>query len=218
MDKRKILRKKIIRRFIEAVEEIALSEGNDSLTIRNIAARAGYKSSTLYNYFQGYDHLLFFVAMKNIRDYAQAAQRELKNSRDCLDSLLILLECFSSQAFEKPEIYETIFLSPLNGDFEDYIQEYYEVFPEDLIQGEISINTTLLRSQVDYSLKPCLLDGYFLEKDLTTLDSMIMLLFEGLLIRVLRGQLEKHRAKEDFMDHAKTLISHFLQRDYDFRE
>lgn len=214
MDKKEVLRKKIITRFIEAVEEISMESGKEFLTIRNISQRAGYKSSTLYNYFKGNDHLFFFVAMKNIRDYTEELQEEIKKSQDPLERLKIVLRCFSHHAFERPEIYSTIFLSHLEGGYEDYIQEYYDVFPEDLLRGEEKISTLLLKSSPSQRgispLEPCIQQGYFKREDSKRLNTMIMLLFEATLARLLRGQVDKEEAKNQIIDYTDNLIEHFL--------
>ena len=41
--------------FVEATEKILREEGIPGVTIRRIAAEAGYNSATLYNYFQDLD-------------------------------------------------------------------------------------------------------------------------------------------------------------------
>ena len=55
--------------FVEATEKILKEEGIPGVTIRRIAAEAGYNSATLYNYFQDLDELILFGSVCFLRDY-----------------------------------------------------------------------------------------------------------------------------------------------------
>ena len=54
--------------FIIAAQQIIQEEGIKAVTIRKVAALAGYNSATIYNYFENLENLLFFASMKYLRD------------------------------------------------------------------------------------------------------------------------------------------------------
>lgn len=51
------LQRQNMRIFIEATKSLMDSVGEEGLSIRKIAAKAGYNSATIYNYFQDLDEL-----------------------------------------------------------------------------------------------------------------------------------------------------------------
>ena len=69
MVKKEIQRKRTMTYFINATEELIHEIGINKITLRKVADRAGYNSATLYNYFENLDHLIFYAAMKNIKEY-----------------------------------------------------------------------------------------------------------------------------------------------------
>ena len=72
MTKKDQKNKRMITRFVNVAYDLSVDEGIDSLTIRKIAENAGYNSATIYNYFENLDHLVFYTAMRSIKDYALA--------------------------------------------------------------------------------------------------------------------------------------------------
>ena len=64
--------------FVEATEKILKEEGIPGVTIRRIAAEAGYNSATLYNYFQDLDELILFGSVCFLRDYLLDLSRNLQ--------------------------------------------------------------------------------------------------------------------------------------------
>ena len=54
------LQRQNMRIFIEATKSLMDSVGEEGLSIRKIAAKAGYNSATIYNYFQDLDELMLF--------------------------------------------------------------------------------------------------------------------------------------------------------------
>ena len=52
MEKKEIQEQRMRGYFIQATKEIIKGEGIKSVSVRNIADRAGYSYATLYNYFK----------------------------------------------------------------------------------------------------------------------------------------------------------------------
>ena len=60
------LQRQNMRIFIEATKSLMDSVGEEGLSIRKIAAKAGYNSATIYNYFQDLDELMLFGSFYNM--------------------------------------------------------------------------------------------------------------------------------------------------------
>ena len=71
--------------FIDATDEIIEEEGIRGVTLRKVADKAKYNSATLYNYFENLDHLIFYAAMKHVKDYALALNTYLIDARSDMD-------------------------------------------------------------------------------------------------------------------------------------
>ncbi len=65
------LQRQNMRIFIEATKSLMDSVGEEGLSIRKIAAKAGYNSATIYNYFQDLDELMLFGSVSFFRDVFQ---------------------------------------------------------------------------------------------------------------------------------------------------
>ena len=213
-------KKMTIYHFISATDELINEIGIENVTIRNIAQRAGYNSATIYNYFENLDHLIFFGAMKNIKDYALSLNIYLENAENAMDRFLLVWECFLYYAFLKPDIYNAIFFPKLSKDIEEYISDFYSLFPEDLGIHHDTVSTMLLKGNIyDRGLTTvmdCVTEGYIELESADKLNDMTLLIFEGMLKRVLRGAVSSEVAKDKSMDYINIIVQRFLIREYGF--
>jgi AcrR family transcriptional regulator len=67
MNKKEIQEQRVKGYFITATKDILKSEGLKSVSVRNIADRAGYSFATLYNYFKDVKDLVF-LCVKDFRE------------------------------------------------------------------------------------------------------------------------------------------------------
>ncbi len=81
--------------------------------------------------------------MKYLKAYALALLERLKNSNNALDKFFKIWECFCLFSFKDHEIYYSTFFSSLDRNLEDYIVEYYKLFPEELGTQSNSISAML---------------------------------------------------------------------------
>ncbi len=192
MDKKQIQKKRIMSYFIEATNQIIENEGIDSITIRKVSDIAGYNSATLYNYFENLDHLIFFSSMKYLKEYVLSLPEYLKNSKDPIDKYLRIWECFCKHSFRKPRIYYTIFFDKFSNSLNDDIKEYYSIFPEELGKQSKDILSMLLGQNVyDRNrsiLESCIPKDLIKEEDLEEVNEMNLLIYSGMLSRVLNEQ------------------------------
>lgn len=155
--------------FVEATEKILKEEGIPGVTIRRIAAEAGYNSATLYNYFQDLDELILFGSVCFLRDYLLDLSRNLQPEMTSLERYRTIYQCFNRQAFQFPEIFYNMFFGRYSAKLGRVIQTYYlDLFPEEL-QGlpadvrEMVIRGTLVER--DQVVMQNLVEGGFVAGD-----------------------------------------------------
>lgn len=204
-------KKKIMNRFIKAAVELIDEVGIENITIRNIAIKSRYNSATLYNYFENLDHLIFFGAMRNVRDYSLSLEEYLKDTSDAMDQFLRIWECFCDYSFEKPEVYNAIFFPKLSKDMSHYIAQYYSLFPEDLGVHHQTVSSMLQKSDISdrnmTAIQDCVAEGFIASKDASKLNDMTVLIYEGMLVRILRNKVSCEDAKRHTMEYIKSIIN-----------
>ena len=138
----------MMRYFIEAAEELILSNGLKNLTIRSVTERAGYSSATLYNYFDDLDELIMYTAFKFQREYMQELSREIKPDMDALEQFTRLYAIFCYHSFRAPDIYISLFFGRHSHKYKSVFQTYYKIFPEELTQLTPFLSDVLLQNDI----------------------------------------------------------------------
>jgi AcrR family transcriptional regulator len=209
MAKNIVREKRTMTVFIDAAAEIIKEEGINNITIRKVADKAGYNSATIYNYFEKLDHLVLFASMKYLKAYALALPVCLKDANSALDKFLKIWECFCYFSFKDPEIYYSIFFSNLDKNLEDYIIEYYKMFPEELGAQSNSISSMLLKYNIYERgmtlVSECVNEGFVKKDDAEALNEMSTLMYEGILLKVLKGKISSDKALEKTMSYIKLI-------------
>jgi len=194
MDKKEIQKKRMMSYFIEAANQIIETEGVNAITIRRVSDIAGYNSATLYNYFENLDHLIFFASMKYLKEYVLSLPDFLKASKNSIDRYFKIWECFCQHSFRKPKIYYTIFFDRFSNSLNDDIKEYYSIFPEELGEQSKDILPMLLGQNIyDRNrsiLESCIPKESITKKDLEEINEMNILIYHGMLSRVLNKQVD----------------------------
>lgn len=190
MDKKIIQKRRIMGYFIEATNKIIENESLEAVTIRKVADMAGYNSATLYNYFENLNHLIFFASMKYLKDYALDLYSYTKYSKNSLEYYINVWKCFSYHSYLKPEVYNLIFFGKYaSSTVNDSIKEYYSIFPEELGDESKKYLPMLLADNIharDYeTLKASADEGFFEEEDLKEINEMNVLIYQGMLSRML---------------------------------
>lgn len=220
MTNKEIQRRRMMMYFIEAADKLIEEEGMEGVSLRKVARGAGYNSATLYNYFENLDHLIFYAAMKYIKDYAMALKNYLKGTENAMDRFLKVWECFCDYAYDKPEIYNAIFFPKLDKDVEHYVREYYELFPDELNSDHATISTMLLKRNLSDRamtiMDDCVDEGYIDLKDAECANDMTLVIFEGILKRVLNNKITYNNARNNTMEYFKVILKQFLIKDYQF--
>ena len=178
-------RNQILSRFISAASQIMEEEGMEAVTIRRVAQMAGYRSSTLYHYFQDLDHLIMYASMKYFQEYNHRLAVYITQLTDPYRRFCAIWEFFCDAAFRHPEAFFRLFFGRYRDDLEEIIRIYYEVFPDEfqstdpIMQDMLSHGNILRRNQ---SIMMPLVDaGYVTEERLPILNEIIVICFQVLL-------------------------------------
>lgn len=194
MDNKIIKKRRMMSYFIEAAQEIIENDGIEHVTIRNVAKLAGYNSATLYNYFENLNHLIFFASMKYVKDYLVELPYYIKDCDNSLDKFIKIWECFCYRSFSTPKIYNAIFFGDFTASSDNSIKEYYSIFPEEMDKLPKSlkemITTGNLYDRDKVILKDCVEEGYILDEDFEEINEMILLIYEGMISRLLSKKSE----------------------------
>lgn len=102
--------------FIQSTKEILKAEGLKSISVRNIAEKAGYSYATLYNYFKDVNDLIFLC----VEDFQQECEEFVRNnqvqSKDATENLKSSVTAFAKYFVEYPGIFDLFFIERI-GDF-----------------------------------------------------------------------------------------------------
>lgn len=183
---KKIQKKRMMSYFISATNEIIKNEGLEAVTIRKVAAKAGYNSATLYNYFDNLKHLIFFSSICHLSDYAKELPSYLKQAKNPLDECLKVWECFSKHSYTNPTVYELIFFGGFSSKtVNNSIKTYYDIFSDEINEDVKDYMPMLLEDNLyerDYiSLKKALSGTNITEDDIRSINEMNILIYRGLM-------------------------------------
>lgn len=201
MDRKTLVKRKIMNKFINAAFTIIKAEGVENVTIRRVASIAGYNSSTLYNYFEDLDHLVLFACIRYLKDYTQGLKDYIKSAKNSLERYILIWECFCTYSLKRPKIYNLIFFSEHSNSLINIITEYYTIFPEELADSSLGLNSMItgndIYSRTLYSFEGCVEEGYFNKDDIVELNEITILIYQSVLTNLLKKN-PPYSSKEAF--------------------
>ncbi|KKB44998.1 TetR/AcrR family transcriptional regulator [Bacillus thermotolerans] len=203
--RKEIQKARMWRYFLDAAVEVIEEEGIDHVTIRKIADKAGYTSSTAYNYFKDLSRLKFFAAMRFTRGYLEDLPRYMEKGTNTIEKWLYTWECFCKHSFEQPEIYSLIFIEHLETIPEELLDYYYSIYPKELsglpenIQSIVMEHTFSKRSAL--YIREAVGEGFVAEEDVDFISDATLLIWKGMMATVMNQQ-DSYSADEAT---AKTL-------------
>src|SRR5699024_9003184 len=191
-------------------------EGIRNVTIRKIADQAGFTSSTAYNYFRDLSHLKFFAAMRFTTDYIEDLPVYIRKGSNTIEKWLYAWQCFCIHSFEQPEIYSVIFMEDLGSTPEDFLDEYYRIYKEDLIGLPEAIkplvmehsfakrSATYIQSAVD--------EGMLEQKDVDYVADITLMIWKGMINTLMnnRRDLSKEEAIEKTLLYVYESVMHLI--------
>lgn len=192
IDKKTIQKRRMMGYFIDAARQIIDTKGIEAVSARDVADMAGYNVATLYNYFDDLDHLIFYASLKYLKEYVDDLEKYLKGAKTPIERYVRVWENYCAHAFSKPKIYNAIFFEKYSTSLNHDIREYYSIFPEELGDQEDDIKPMLLGQNIYERnltlLQPCIKKGLVSEDHAAAVNEMILLVYQGLLTRFVKGQ------------------------------
>lgn len=200
-DRLKLKQSRIMKYFIEATNQIIQKDGISAVNIRNASAIAGYSSATLYNYFDNLTHLIFLATFNQLEEYNKALANCIATCKNSLEVYMQVCKCFCDYAYKKPEIYELLFFSRNDNKFDDYIKQYYELYPEKEYKGlpnflDKMLHSNNLHQRSFLMLLNCIEDGFLDELNANDFNDICLRFNKTILQDVKERILEPKEATE----------------------
>lgn len=198
--KRKEIQKaRMWKYFLEATEEVINEKGLQKITIREIADKAGYTSSTVYNYFRDISHLKFFAVMRYTQPYISALPKYMALGNNTIEQWLYAWECFCKHSFKLPEIYSLLYIDNLGKVPDQMVQEYYTAYANELVNLSEEVKSIILEHNISTRssmfIKPAIDDGFIRQEDVSYIADTTMLIWTGMLTNLLN--LRKNYTKKE---------------------
>lgn len=205
MSRKEIQKERMWHYFINASTELIDEVGIEQITARRVADRAGFTTSTIYNYFQEFSHVIFFAAMRYTKPYIEQLPKYLGQGTNTMEKWLYSWECFCKESFKHPQIYAHIFINNLGQVPVDLLNHYYSLYRNELvnlpkqIQSIISEHTLSTRSYL--FLQQAVDEGFIREEKIAYISEVTLLIWKGMLVDVINQR--THHSKTEAM--VKTL-------------
>lgn len=217
--KRKIQISEMRKAFIDAAAEIIETEGIEKVTARKVAKKIGYASSSIYNYFDDFSHLIFFASMRFTMDYLKEATDYLTGGRNAIDAYLLTWDCFCRYSFANPKIYHAIFLADLGGNTEGILEQYFSIYEDAVLDVPDEFKPIVFEHDISKRsrgiLERAVKEGYLEEDDIDDMNEMGVLIWSGMLVRFInnRSSLEIEEAVRKTMKYLRNLVFSVVKQD-----
>lgn len=200
-ERENIKRSRMMKYFIDAANKIIKKKGIDAVNIRDAANLAGYSSATLYNYFDNLTHLVFLATFNQLEEYNKALAICIAKCKNSIEVYMRICRCFCDFAYEKPEIYEILFFSHNDGKFDNYIEQYYKLFPNKDYKNLPNFLGKMFKSNDIHArslfmLENCIKDGYLDKLNIDDFNDICLRFNKTILQDVRYGILSKEEATE----------------------
>lgn len=140
MGKKEIQEERMKSYFIDAVKKIVREKGVGELTVKKVAARAGYAPGTLYNYFNDLNELLFYSILEFFQECKEYVIKEIESSTNPKEKVFDSAKAYSCYFIENPNIYQLAFLENVaipEGEYNEkgFVPEIVKITAEFLKQS-----------------------------------------------------------------------------------
>lgn len=163
-----IKEKRVMGYFITSAKQLIEEEGIEKLTVRKVAAGAGYNSATLYNYFDDMEELVVFASIGYLKQYIARLENTLTRDMNAKKRYRTVYEVFSRSCFERPEIFYSLFYGKYKKKLKKAVSVYYDIFPDELGHHDGEILQMLTQGEIierDKAIMPSLVEGGFVKQE-----------------------------------------------------
>ncbi|WP_066291325.1 TetR/AcrR family transcriptional regulator [Bacillus sp. FJAT-29937] len=210
MKKKEIQMGRMWKYFVDATAEIIEEEGLENVTIRKVADKAGYNSATIYNYFSEISHLIFFASMKFMKNYTDEVSLYIEKGKDPLEKYLLAWECFCNHSFKQPQIFHAVFIMDLGDQPEKLLEDYYKIYPSDLINIPEELKSILFERNVSKRgrsfLEIALKEGLIKEENVDSINELTILIWQGMFTNILNN-----RKSYEFQEAVKITMGYISE-------
>ncbi len=212
------------RKYVHITGEILESEGIEGINIRRIAKAAGCTSAVLYKHFENLEHLITLASIRFLQPYID--EFLLVTKRTDITSIqldLYLWKVFIREAFQNKPYYEMMFFSKNKELLEDYVYEYYTLFPEeernfDGFSASIIFSNNLAERE-HFRLRRASHAGLITPDDAFMLSRLAVAVFNGIFIQFPYTKDDRGAtqiASDDCFALILALFKQFCKPDTDF--
>lgn len=137
--------------FIQATKEIIKGEGLKSISVRNIADKAGYSYATLYNYFKDLNELLFYCISDFQQECNEFVYNQNKNKENGIKKINGIVLAYIHFFIQYPSIFDLFYLTKIEGlGNKDNTRKIINTSLTSLLEEEIefSISNEAIKSEV----------------------------------------------------------------------
>jgi AcrR family transcriptional regulator len=210
--RKEIQRRRKMRHFIDAADQIITEKGVDALTIRGVSNIAGYNSATLYNYFSNVDHLIYYTHMKHIPEFDGILRPVYQMEGDSSDLMELMWREFCKLAYQNIEVVYTFMFSPFSGEFNEILKDYFNIYRERFDASEDDEMNILFENSifdvVVHKLKTFESEAKLDPQDMDELNSFILTYFQGHLAR--RMTVDSDVSFDDYLNRMVRFMEHII--------
>lgn len=117
--------------FIHATQQLMETEDIDNVSIRKIASKTNFHNSTIYLYFEDLDQLIMLASVKYFTEYSHALMLHGQKYTPPNENFIDIWSLFIDATLKKPKIFYNFFFGSKSGHLQDFLIQYYELFPEE---------------------------------------------------------------------------------------
>ncbi len=163
-----IKERRVMSYFITSAKQLIEEEGIEKLTVRKVAAGAGYNSATLYNYFDDMEELVVFASIGYLKQYIACLENTLTKDMNAKKRYRTVYEVFSRACFERPEIFYSLFYGKYKKKLKNAVSVYYDIFPDELGHHNGEVLQMLTQGEIverDKAMMPSLVEQGFIQEE-----------------------------------------------------
>ena len=196
MIKKEIQEKRIRGYFIDATKTLLKGEGLKSISVRNIADRAGYSYATLYNHFNDVKDLIFVCVNDFQVECAEFIRNETAASPRGIKKIGAIINAYVKYFVQYPGIFDLFFLEKIS----DITNK------QSTVEMIYYLTDRLCSEEWTY----CIDEKIVLAEEAETLKAEIRNVIAGLLLFYInRGYPENY---QEFTNLTQNQINHILDR------
>lgn len=210
---KELKKQRVIQYFIDAATEMALTTGIQSITIRNVSARAGYNSATLYNYFEDLNQLIAFAAINCVSEYWKKLSDIDSMQIDPLKKYIKVWLTHCQLAFTNPDLYNYVLITDNSHNLYAYMEQYYSIFPEKYLLLSDKIKKIVVEGNPHTRdlmyLQECIDAHYFSRESAPKIIEYVYLITDGFMFQVMNRH---NKPTASYQDDFIRYMSLFLEQ------